>query len=76
MQGRWVLNGTRVICDDRNVLFDVSKCAGKMQSVEESCPFPVLLSVFQFPCQEDTEEAGIARDLLLRNSNPVYPPSP
>lgn len=68
--------GSSVMTEMCLLVFDVSKCAGKMQSVEESCPFPVLLSVFQFPCQEDTEEAGIARDLLLRNSNPVYPPSP
>lgn len=45
VQGKRVLNGTRLICDDRNVLFDDSMGAGKMLSVEESsdgCPFPVL----------------------------------
>lgn len=40
-----MLNGTKHVCDDRNVLFDDSMGAGKMLSVEESSKyFPVPMS--------------------------------
>lgn len=67
VQDKRVLHGTRLICDDRNVLFDDSMGAGRcvLEESSDGCPFPVLLSIFQFPCQEDREKAGIARDLCV-----------
>lgn len=52
MQGKRVLNGTRHVCDNRNVLFGDSMGAGKVLSVEESSdglPSPVLGEYFPVP---------------------------
>lgn len=57
-----MLNGTRHICDDRNVLFDDSTASGRMLSVEESssgCSFPVLCEYFPVFVRRTEKKLGL-----------------